>query len=41
LEITRLHPVIDRVYSFNETPAAFAHLTRGAFGKIVIDVHEA
>jgi NADPH:quinone reductase-like Zn-dependent oxidoreductase len=38
LELLRLHPVIDRVYPFDDAPAAFAHLTRGAFGKIVIDV---
>jgi NADPH:quinone reductase-like Zn-dependent oxidoreductase len=41
LELLRLHPVIDRVYPFDEAPAAFAHLTRGAFGKIVIDVRGA
>jgi NADPH:quinone reductase-like Zn-dependent oxidoreductase len=40
LETFRLRPVIDRVYPFAETPAAFAHLTRGAFGKIVIDVRD-
>ena len=40
LEVTRLRPVIDRVYPFSEAPAAFEHLTRGAFGKIVIDVRE-
>jgi NADPH:quinone reductase-like Zn-dependent oxidoreductase len=38
LELLRLHPVIDRVYPFDDAPAALAHLTRGAFGKIVIDV---
>lgn len=38
LETTRIRPVIDRVYPFAETPAAFAHLKRGAFGKVVIDV---
>jgi NADPH:quinone reductase-like Zn-dependent oxidoreductase len=33
----RLRPVIDRVFSFNETPAAYAHLQSGAhLGKIVI-----
>lgn len=32
----QLHPVIDTVYSFDETPAAYRHLYRGAFGKIVI-----
>jgi NADPH:quinone reductase-like Zn-dependent oxidoreductase len=38
LEIIRLRPVIDRVYPFSQVPAAFEHLTRGAFGKIVIDI---
>jgi NADPH:quinone reductase-like Zn-dependent oxidoreductase len=37
LEIIRLRPVIDRVYPFSEAPAAFEHLRRGAFGKIVIE----
>jgi NADPH:quinone reductase-like Zn-dependent oxidoreductase len=37
LEITRIHPVIDRVYPFSETVAAFEHLSRGPFGKVVID----
>jgi NADPH:quinone reductase-like Zn-dependent oxidoreductase len=41
LEVLRLRPVIDRVYPFSDAPAAFAHLTRGAFGKIVIDVRGA
>jgi NADPH:quinone reductase-like Zn-dependent oxidoreductase len=31
-----IHPVIDRTYSFAETPDAFLHLKRGAFGKIVV-----
>lgn len=38
LEARQIRPVIDRVYPFAEVRAAFAHLTRGAFGKIVIDV---
>lgn len=29
-------PVIDSVYKFDEVPAAFDHLERGAFGKIVV-----
>jgi NADPH:quinone reductase-like Zn-dependent oxidoreductase len=41
LDLLRLHPVIDRVYPFDDAPAAFAHLTRGAFGKIVIDMQGA
>lgn len=38
LEARQIHPVIEQVYPFAETRAAFAHLARGAFGKIVIDV---
>jgi len=37
LEITRIHPVIDKVYPFSDTVAAFEHLSRGPFGKVVID----
>lgn len=33
-----IKPVIDAVYPFAQVPQAFAHLRRGAFGKIVIDV---
>lgn len=40
LDVIRLRPVIDRVYPFNEAPAAFQQLTRGAFGKIVIDLSD-
>lgn len=32
----QLHPVVDTVYNFEDTPAAYEHLYRGAFGKIVI-----
>ena len=32
----QLHPVIDAVYNFEDTRAAYRHLYRGAFGKIVI-----
>jgi len=38
LETTRLRPVIDKAYPFSETVAAFEHLSRGPFGKVVIDV---
>lgn len=31
-------PVIDAIYPFDQVPAAFAHLKRGAFGKIVVSV---
>jgi len=34
----RLKPVIDSRYPLAELPAAFDHLDRGAFGKVVIDV---
>ena len=34
----RLEPVIDSRYPLAELPAAFDHLDRGAFGKVVIDV---
>jgi len=33
----QIHPVIDREFAFEETPAAFGHLKSGAqFGKVVI-----
>ncbi|GGQ62397.1 zinc-binding dehydrogenase [Streptomyces althioticus] len=33
----QLHPVIDRVFPFEEAPDAAAHLASGAhFGKVVI-----
>jgi NADPH:quinone reductase-like Zn-dependent oxidoreductase len=37
LAMDEIHPVIDGVYSFEQTPSAFTHLGRGAFGKIVIE----
>lgn len=36
----KLRPVIDAVYSFADALAAYDHLYRGAFGKIVIRVKE-
>jgi len=33
-----IHPVIDKVYGFEEAREAYEHLARGAFGKIVIKV---
>ena len=36
----QIHPVIDRVYSFDQAREAYEHLTRGAFGKIVIRVSD-
>jgi len=32
-----IKPVIDATYAFAQVPEAFAHLNRGAFGKVVID----
>ena len=33
----RLQPVVDRVFPFNEAPAAFRHLAQAAhFGKVVV-----
>lgn len=37
IDATGLKPVIDRRYRFEEAREAFAHLDRGAFGKIVIE----
>jgi NADPH:quinone reductase-like Zn-dependent oxidoreductase len=39
IETSRLHPVIDRVFAFEQAAAALAHLESGAhFGKIVIRI---
>jgi NADPH:quinone reductase-like Zn-dependent oxidoreductase len=33
----RIHPVIDRIFSCDDAPAAYAHLQSGShFGKVVI-----
>ena len=40
LERIQIHPVIDKVYPFADALAAYDHLYRGAFGKIVIRVRE-
>lgn len=40
LEKIQLRPVIDAVYPFEDAPAAYDHLYRGAFGKVVIRVRE-
>ncbi len=37
-ETWRIHPIVDAVYGFKELPAAYNHLARGAFGKIVVDL---
>ena len=34
----QLHPVIDAVYDFTDTQAAYRHLYQGAFGKIVVQL---
>jgi NADPH:quinone reductase-like Zn-dependent oxidoreductase len=39
-ERLQLHPVIDTVYRFHDALAAYEHLYRGAFGKIVIRVKQ-
>ncbi len=42
IEQHRLQPVVDRVFGFNEAPAAFDYLEQaGHFGKVVIDVANA
>jgi NADPH:quinone reductase-like Zn-dependent oxidoreductase len=38
IETHELKPVIERVYPFSQVPDAFAHLRRGAFGKVVVRV---
>ena len=38
VERHKIKPVIDRTYLFDEAPAAFAHLERGPFGKVVISL---
>lgn len=40
IDQTRIVPVVDSHYSLADLPAAFEHLDRGAFGKIVIDLSE-
>lgn len=40
IDQTGIIPVVDTCYSLTDLPAAFDHLDRGAFGKIVIDVAE-
>jgi NADPH:quinone reductase-like Zn-dependent oxidoreductase len=38
LETTGIRPVIDRIYPFEDARAAFDHLVRGPFGKVVISL---
>jgi NADPH:quinone reductase-like Zn-dependent oxidoreductase len=40
LENLKVRPVIDTIYPFDEALAAYDHLYRGAFGKIVIRVRD-
>jgi NADPH:quinone reductase-like Zn-dependent oxidoreductase len=36
---TRLEPVVDRTFGFDEAPAAYRHLESGAhFGKVVLTI---
>ena len=34
----KIRPVIDHVYAFDQARAAYEHLAKGAFGKVVIKV---
>ena len=39
VSVAGIKPAIDRVFGFDEAPAAFAHLASGShFGKVVIRV---
>jgi NADPH:quinone reductase-like Zn-dependent oxidoreductase len=39
IETNRITPVVDRVFPFDEAPAAYTHHASGAFvGKVVIAV---
>jgi NADPH:quinone reductase-like Zn-dependent oxidoreductase len=38
VDVLGLKPILDARYAFDELPQALAHLQRGAFGKIVVDV---
>ena len=39
VESRRISPIIDTKYSFEALPDALDHLDRGAFGKIVVEIH--
>lgn len=39
IEANHLEPVIDGVYPWQQVPAAFDHLERGPFGKVVVSIH--
>jgi NADPH:quinone reductase-like Zn-dependent oxidoreductase len=39
IALHRLQPVIDRVFDFDDAPAAYAHLQSAAhFGKVVVRI---
>ena len=39
LTVSKVHPIVDRVFDLREAPAAYAHLQSGAhFGKVVIQL---
>lgn len=39
LEVSRIEPLIDRTFGFEEARAAYQHLASGAhFGKVIIEV---
>ncbi len=40
VDLLGIRPVIDATYAFDQVPEAFAHLQRGAFGKIVVQANE-
>jgi NADPH:quinone reductase-like Zn-dependent oxidoreductase len=41
VELLGIKPVIDAIYTLSQVPEAIAHLRRGAFGKVVVQVSEA
>jgi NADPH:quinone reductase-like Zn-dependent oxidoreductase len=41
IDLLGIKPVIDATYAFSQVPQAFAHLRRGAFGKIVVRAGDA
>ena len=36
IDVNALQPVVDAEYGIDEVSQAFAHLERGAFGKVVV-----
>lgn len=41
VDLLGIRPVVDATYAFEQLPQAFAHLQRGAFGKIVVAAGDA